>query len=57
MGPKDDTSKEMIKANTTTDNELLPGLGTADHEDPKVKGSGGRLWASVGPLGGFFGAS
>ena len=38
MGPKDDTSKEMIKANTTTDNELLPGLDIADQADPKVKG-------------------
>ena len=38
MGPEDDTSKEMIKANITTDNELLPGLDTVDQEDPKVKG-------------------
>ena len=38
MGPKDNTSKEMTKANTTTDNELLPGLDIADQADPKVKG-------------------
>ena len=39
MGPTDDINKGMNKANTTTDNELLPGLDTVDQEDPKVKGS------------------
>ena len=37
MGPTDNVNKEMIKANTTTDNELLPGLDIADQADPKVK--------------------
>ena len=38
MGPKHDTSNDMTKTNTMTDNELLPGLDIAHHADPKVKG-------------------
>ena len=38
MGPKHDTSNDMTKANTMTDNELLPGLDIAHYADPKVKG-------------------
>ena len=39
MGPKHDTSDDMDKTNTMTDNELLPGLNIAHHADPEVKGS------------------
>ena len=38
MGPKHDTSNDMTKTNTMTDNELLPGLDIAHYADPKVKG-------------------